>query len=393
MDSAEQVHGVVGAKACEMQTGSWVEDVDSDILQEQTQAVCEELQKRGACTTLALARYLGFEKSSAINPLMFLLSEKNVVVRVSDLPPIWSLSPTFPMSPLFGSNKVSLRPQPPSPVLVSRGSTPLQCTPVSRAPVPAPISVPASVTSVPTPTPGTTPMPARIATTPDPSQVSTPEFVVSRTALTFLEHVIPFLEEGSGEEVVEAVERTSPKTPLPENVLKPAFTFKEKLLPEKIEEKEIRVCTNHLPAKTTMPALTFKEHIIPTPPCPVVEGSKNNRNRSPRQTQTHGSALETGQTYRRTQRQFENERRGPNASHKKRKSEEYLTELQMRILCVLKEMGAMKTLQLSKKLGLVTCRDVNPSLYDLLHKNLVVKIDDAPVVWQLYESGLYKPIP
>ncbi|BFI40000.1 hypothetical protein MPTK2_7g05170 [Marchantia polymorpha subsp. ruderalis] len=381
MDFAGQEQGAVGAKVREMQTGCWVEDEDSDTLQEQTQAVCEELRVCGASTTLALARLLGFEKSSAISPLMSLLSEKNVVVRVSDFPPIWSLSPSFPMSPLFRSHEVSLSPQPRSPVLFSRGSTPLQCRPPSRAPFPAPMSAPPSVTSGLTPTAGAIPMSFPKAATPDASQVYTPEFFGYRTAFIYEDHV-PVPEEGSGKEVAEAVERTSPLTPLPENVLRSAFAIKEKSRPAKIET-EIRDCTDHRPAKTPMPAFTSKEHIIPNPPCPVVEGSS-------RQIQNHESALENGQAHRRTRRQIEKELQGSNAFHKKRKSDEHLTALQLRILSLLKEMGPMKTLHLSKKLGLVTSRDVNPSLYDLRHKNFLVKINDAPVVWQLQEPGLCK---
>lgn len=60
----------------------------------------------------------------------------------------------------------------------------------------------------------------------------------------------------------------------------------------------------------------------------------------------------------------------------------------MRLLKELKERGPTRTLELAKIVGLVTCRDVNPSIYDLKQRNLVVKVNNAPPVWQLNEPGL-----
>lgn len=56
----------------------------------------------------------------------------------------------------------------------------------------------------------------------------------------------------------------------------------------------------------------------------------------------------------------------------------------------LKERGPTRTLELSKLVGLVTTRDVNPSIYDLKQRNLVVKVNNAPPVWQLNEPGVNK---
>jgi hypothetical protein len=54
----------------------------------------------------------------------------------------------------------------------------------------------------------------------------------------------------------------------------------------------------------------------------------------------------------------------------------------------LKDRGPTRTLELAKIVGLVTCRDVNPSIYDLKQRNLVVKVNNAPPVWQLNEPGM-----
>lgn len=73
---------------------------------------------------------------------------------------------------------------------------------------------------------------------------------------------------------------------------------------------------------------------------------------------------------------------------KKWKKQKNLSELQVRLLKELKERGPTRTLELSKLVGLVTCRDVNPSIYDLKQRKLVVKVNNAPPVWQLNDPGV-----
>ncbi|CAM6120378.1 unnamed protein product [Calypogeia fissa] len=272
-----------------------IEDMDEELLQEQAQAVVEELQKRGACTTLALAKMLGMEKSTQLNPLLYLLLEKNVVARVTDFPPIWSLSPTFPMSSLSST-------APPAP---AAPAVPRSCSPAPSASPPACPSV----------------QPARIMAQ-QPQAV--PRHTSSGTIITF--------------------------PPIPaDRTTKPIITFP----PIPAEPQALSELVSLPAASGTLQPADYWQSLSQT------SSGKNNRN-------------------------------GGGPPFKKWKKQKNLSELQLRLLKELKERGPTRTLELSKLVGLVTTRDVNPSIYDLKQRNLVVKVNNAPPVWQLNEPGMNK---
>ncbi|CAM6121436.1 unnamed protein product [Calypogeia fissa] len=276
-----------------------IEAMDEELLQEQAQAVVEELQKRGACTTLALAKMLGMEKSTQLNPLLYLLLEKNVVARVTDFPPIWSLSPTFPVSSLSSTAPAA----PAAPAVVH--AVPRSCSP-------APSASPPAYTSV---------QPARIMAQ-QPQAV--PRHSSSGTIITF--------------------------PPIPaDRATKPIITFP----PIPSEPQALSEPVSLPAASGTLQPADYWQSLSQT------SSGKNNRN-------------------------------GGGPPFKKWKKQKNLSELQLRLLKELKERGPTRTLELSKLVGLVTTRDVNPSIYDLKQRNLVVKVNNAPPVWQLNEPGMSK---
>ena len=63
-------------------------------------------------------------------------------------------------------------------------------------------------------------------------------------------------------------------------------------------------------------------------------------------------------------------------------------DLPARVLQLLRDRGtSMQTIRISKAVGLVTTKDINPTLYDLERRNAITRVQMSPAVWELSEGG------